>query len=252
MVCDTVESRIGKRHVRLTSVRISCVHERALQLGGTKLLSTTAVSTTHGSPPMVTMFSLAVVEKAWPLIVIVSPSLAVSGDVCVSTGVKLRAYAKVHPLGISQTADSSPAMVTKVGRVSTTGGGAAGYGDLGGGGSLGGDGSGGGKWGGGRKGGGGLGGGDGARRMPQSAQSVPIPHALNSEPGPPSSQTPSLTHPSPEGPQSFWQTSGGNGGGGGLGGGLLGNGGGCGGMGGEGGKDGVGGGARGATTSLQL
>lgn len=203
MVCGTVESRIGKRHVRLTSVRISCVHERAVQLGGTKVLSTAAVSTTHGSPPMVTTFSLAVVEKAWPLIVIVSPSLAVSGDVCVSTGVKLRAYAKVHPLGISQTADSSPEMVTKVGRVSTTGGGAAGYGGLGGGGSLGGDGSGGGIWGGGRKGGGGLGGGDGARRMPQSAQSLPIPHPLNSEPGPPSSQTPSLTHPISEGPQSF-------------------------------------------------
>ena len=195
MVWGAKESREGMRQVRFTSVRIWSVHERAVQLGGTKLLSTAAVSTSHGSPPTVTMFWFAVNERACPWIVMTSPWLAVRGDVFVSTGVMLRAYEKVHPLGMPQTADSTPEIEIKVSRDSTAGGGGGGAGwdpeagKLGGGG----EGEGGGGDGGERE--GGTGGGDGARRMPQSAQSVPVAHSLYSAPCPPSSHTPSLTHP---------------------------------------------------------
>lgn len=43
--------------------------------------------------------------------------------------------------------------------------------------------------------GGGKGGGDGAKRIPQSVQSVPVSQPSYSAPGPPSSQTPSFAQP---------------------------------------------------------
>ena len=72
-------------------------------------------------------------------------------------------------------------------------------------------------------------------------------HIAYSAPAPPSSHTPSWTHPLSG--QASLHVMGGFGGGGGLGGGKEGDGGGLGGVGGAGGVDGAGGGARGMVMS---
>ena len=128
--------------------------------------------------------------------------------------------------------------------ISAAGGGGGNEGGGGGDGAQGGGELGGARGGGGDGEGGDTGGGEGRTRIEQSVQSVPSGQASYSAPAPPSSHTPSLTHPCSG--QLSVQTRGGDGGGGGTGGGVVGSGGGEGGCGGDGGIDGVGGGARGA------
>ena len=133
MTCGAKASRCGRRHVRMTRVCISRVHEVTGQLTGVYAASFVAVSTSHGCPPTVTLFSDGVRESAWPVTVRTLPSLPLVGEVAVSTGVSGSEYEKRQPQPpvTAHAATCTPESKIDVGRTSVTGGGG---GDDGGGG----------------------------------------------------------------------------------------------------------------------
>lgn len=169
------------------------VHERTGQPSGArgemKESSREVESTLHTSPPTSTELSDGVREKPWPWRVRLSPAWAEEGELERRRGVCARLKSTAHP---PPTAHAAPEMA-RVWRISSTAGGGGGEegegGELGGGGA---EGEGGGARGGE---GGSEGGGEGASLLPQSEQSEAKGQPEYSAPGPPSSHTPSPTHP---------------------------------------------------------